>query len=53
MELNTRFEERVLFLNLLQNALETYFQKFASDILNDFPTVQKEIIQWATERESL
>jgi hypothetical protein len=53
MELNTRFEERVLSLGILQNVLEAYFQKFASDILSDDEEIRKDIVRWAQERESL
>ena len=53
MEINTRFEERVLSLNIFLTAFEAYFQKFASDIMNGKGTVQKKIVQWATDRESL
>ena len=53
MEINTRFEERVLSLNIFLTAFEAYFQKFASDIMNGKGTVQKKIVQWASDRESL
>ena len=53
MEVNTRFEERVLSLNIFQTAFEAYFKKFASDIMSGKPTVLKDIVKWATDRESL
>ena len=53
MEINTRFEERVLALNIFQTAFEAYFQKFASDVMTGKPAALKEIVQWATDRESL
>ena len=51
-ELNTRFEERVIFLNILQQALAEYFKKFASDIMSGEKNVLDKIIKWASERES-
>lgn len=53
MEINTRFEERVLSLNIFLTAFEAYFQKFASDIMSGKPAVQKDIVKWAADRESL
>ena len=53
MEINTRFEERILSLNVFLTAFEGYFRKFASDIMAAKPAVLKEIVQWATDRESL
>ena len=53
MELNTRFEERVLSLNIFLTAFEAYFQKFASDIMSGKSGILKEIIQWASDRVSL
>ncbi len=52
MELNTRFEERVIFLNILQQAFEEYFKKFATDILSGEKAVLDKITRWASERES-
>ena len=53
MEIHTRFEERVLALNIFQTAFEAYFQKFASDIMSGKPAVFKDIVKWASDRESL
>ncbi|MBQ9336877.1 MAG: recombination-associated protein RdgC [Lentisphaeria bacterium] len=53
MEINTRFEERVLSLNIFLTAFEAYFQKFASDIMSGKAAFQKEIVKWAADRESL
>lgn len=53
MELHSLFEERVLSLNILLAAIEGYFKKFASDIMSDDPAIQKEIVHWAKDRESL
>lgn len=53
MELNTRFEERVIFLDILREALEAYFKLFATEIMKDDKQVSEAIIHWAQERESL
>ena len=53
MEVNTRFEERVISLNIFQTAFEAYFKKFAEDIMSGKPGVLKDIVKWAADRESL
>ena len=53
MEVNTRFEERVISLNIFQTAFEAYFRKFAEDIMSGKPGVVKDIVKWAADRESL
>ena len=53
MEINTRFEERVISLNIFQTAFEAYFRKFAEDIMTGKPGTLKDIVKWAADRESL
>lgn len=52
MEFNSMFEERVTFLDLLRQAVEAYFKRFAEEALNDDPARRQARAKWAAERDS-
>ena len=54
MELHSKFEERVNFLNIFRLAIEEYFKIFVENVKNKNWTAEVEKIQkWSAERDSL
>ena len=54
MELQSKFEERIAFLQLLKEALEGYFTLFAKTVMDPRKrsALEKDMRTWAEERES-
>ena len=53
-EINARFEERVLFLDILHTVWEGYFKKFADALAPDqLAQTEKAVRQWVRDHESL
>lgn len=53
-EINARFEERVIFLDILHNVFEGYFKLFAEALSPDnLAKTEKAVRLWTRERESL
>jgi recombination associated protein RdgC len=54
MEMHSKFEERVNFLNIFRLALEGYFKTFVENIKSaDWETEVEKIKKWSADRESL
>ncbi len=54
LELNSRLEERVLFLRILHAALKEYFRIFIESLQGEkLKETEQKIRQWATDRDSL
>lgn len=54
LELNSRFEERVNYLNIFHQVIEGYFKIFADTIMGgERASFEKKVRKWAQERESL
>lgn len=54
MELHSKFEERVNFLNIFRLAIEEYFKTFVESVKGmDWPEEVEKIQKWSSERESL
>ena len=53
-ELNARFEERVIYLDILHTVWESYFKKFADALAPDqLAQTEKAVRQWVRDHESL
>lgn len=53
-EINARFEERVIFLDILHTVWEGYFKKFADALAPDqLAQTEKAVRQWVRDHESL
>ena len=53
-ELNSRFEERVMFLHLLHEAMEGYFKLYVEAVTGDrLAVTEKNVRQWCKDKESL
>ena len=53
-ELNSRFEERVMYLHILHEVIAGYFKMFVEAVSGDTLAVtEKKIRQWCKDRESL
>jgi len=54
MEIHSKFEERVNFLNIFRLALEEYFKTFVNSVKSqDWANEVEKIQKWSEERESL
>ena len=54
MEIHSKFEERVNFLNMFKQAIEAYFKTFVESVKSmDWPAEVEKIQQWSADRESL
>ena len=48
------FAERVLNLSIFREAISSYFRKFADLMLGmEFPQFEKEIREWAEQRDAI
>ena len=48
------FAERVLNLSIFREAISSYFRKFADVMLGmEFPAFEKEIREWAQQRDAI
>lgn len=53
MDIHTRFAERIMNLDIFQNAIKAYFKKFAETVrAMTWPETEKKLQKWSLERDS-
>ena len=53
MDIHTRFAERIMNLDIFQNAIKAYFKKFAETVRSmTWPETEKKLQKWSLERDS-